>query len=79
MGIDYISILEVPWNHAIQKSLVPPYLNNTEALIYYTVTKDLVDVWYYSKHQILAIKLLATVALNRNSLIYLVVIVFLDI
>jgi hypothetical protein len=79
MGIDYISIWEVPWNHAIQKSLVPPYLNNTEALIYYTVTKDLVDVWYYSKHQILAIKLLATVAPNRNSLIYLVVIVFLDI
>lgn len=44
MGIDYISILGVPWNHEIQKSLVPPYLNNTEALIYYTVTKDLVDV-----------------------------------
>lgn len=44
MGIDYISILEVPWNHEIQKSLVPPYLNNTEALMYYTVTKDLVDV-----------------------------------
>jgi hypothetical protein len=34
MGIDYINILGVPWNHAIQKSLVPPYLNNTETLIY---------------------------------------------
>ena len=44
MGIDYINILGVPWNHAIQKSLVPPYLNNTETLIYYNLTKDLVDV-----------------------------------
>jgi hypothetical protein len=52
MGIDYINILGVPWNHAIQKSLVPPYLNNTETLIYYNLTKDLVDVCYYSKYQI---------------------------
>lgn len=44
MGIVYISLLGVPWNHAIQKSRVPPYLNNTETLMYYTLTKDLVDV-----------------------------------
>lgn len=87
MGIDYIGLLGVPWNHAIQKSRVPPYLNNTETLIYYTLTKDIVDVWYYSKHHVLAIKLLATVAikllatvaLKINSLVYLVVIVLPDI
>ena len=79
MGIVYISLLGVPWNHAIQKSRVPPYLNNTETLMYYTLTKDLVDVWYYSKHHVLAIKLLATVAIKRNSLVYLVVILLPDI